>query len=178
MPPCQPLDLLTVLTGCPIGRGGDLRFERFDSDAMKMITTGDTVVEVFMRRRGSGSPWTVFATVASMPSRPIRWRADPGERSGGVLESVRLTSLEWNGEGGPPVRLDVLARSRPDTCTLRRDVYLAASRVGGIRRDRCRPVESVASAASRLTPASPTARLPDHHQRPEPVNVTVIEWYG
>jgi hypothetical protein len=98
--PLSALDLLTVLTGCPIGRGGDLRFERFDSDAMKMITTGDTVVEVFMRRRGSGSPWTVFATVASMPSRPIRWRADPGERSGGVLESVRLTSLEWNGEAG------------------------------------------------------------------------------
>jgi hypothetical protein len=105
--PLSALDLLNVFSGCPLGRGGgELRFERFDANTMKMITTGETVVEVFMRRPGSGSPWTVFATVASMPGRPIRWRADAGERSGGVLESVRLTSLEWNGEAGR--RFDVM----------------------------------------------------------------------
>jgi hypothetical protein len=104
--PLSALDLLNVFSGCPLGRGGELRFERFDANTMKMITAGETVVEVFMRRPGSGSPWTVFATVASMPGRPIRWRADAGERSGGVLEWVRLTSLEWNGEAGR--RFDVM----------------------------------------------------------------------
>jgi len=72
--------------------------ERFGADELKMVTTGDSVVEVFMRRPANSSPWTVWATVGTVPDRPIRWRADPGERSRGVLESVRLTSLEWTGE--------------------------------------------------------------------------------
>lgn len=97
--PLSAVDLQNVLTGCP-RTPGQLKFESFDVDAMKIVTTGDTVLEVFMRRDGNGSPWTLWATVGAVPDRPIRWRADPGERVRGVLESVRLTSLEWNGEAG------------------------------------------------------------------------------
>jgi len=98
--PLSAPELQSVLTGCPTVTG-NLRFERFDAATMKMVTeSGDTVFEVFMRRHGVGSPWAVFATVANVPGRPTRWRADPGERSHGVLESVRLTSVEWNGRSG------------------------------------------------------------------------------
>ena len=98
--PLSALDMLNVLTGCSINNGGSLRFERFDAGSIKMVVGDDPVFEVFMRRRRIASPWAVFAIVARVPGRPIRWRADPGERSHGVLESVRLTSVEWNGTTG------------------------------------------------------------------------------
>jgi hypothetical protein len=98
--PLSALDMQSVLAGCPINGGGSLKFERFDAGTMKMVVEGDTMLEVFMRRRSIHSPWAVFAIVGAVPGRPIRWRADPGERSHGVLESVRLTSVEWNGTAG------------------------------------------------------------------------------
>jgi hypothetical protein len=97
--PLSALDMQSVLTGCLINNGGSLQFERFDAGTMKMVAGNDPLVEVFMRRRSIGSPWAVFAIVTGVPGRPIRWRADP-ERSHGVLESVRLTSVEWNGTAG------------------------------------------------------------------------------
>jgi len=97
--PLSAHELKGVLTGCPEMFGG-FKLERFDDDTLKIMADGDTVLEIFMRRHGIDSPWAVFATVAGVPGRPIRWRADPGERSHGVLQSVRLTSLEWNGRSG------------------------------------------------------------------------------
>ena len=97
--PLSALDMQSLLLGCPAG-SGTLRYDVFDDRTIKMVIGDDTVLEAFMRRRSVASPWTVFATVGGVPGRPIRWRADPGRRSGGVLESVRLTSLEWNGTAG------------------------------------------------------------------------------
>jgi hypothetical protein len=97
--PLSALDIQSLLMGCPVG-SGTLRYDVFDDRTIKMVIGDDTVLEAFMRRRSVASPWTVFATVGGVPGRPIRWRADPGRRSGGVLESVRLTSLEWNGTTG------------------------------------------------------------------------------
>jgi hypothetical protein len=97
--PLSALDMQSLLMGCPAA-SGTLRLEVFDDRTIKMVTGDDTALEAFMRRRSVASPWTVFATVGGVPGRPIRWRADPGRRSGGVLESVRLTSLEWNGTAG------------------------------------------------------------------------------
>ena len=97
--PLSALDLQSVLTGCPAATPA-LTFVQFDADVIKTISTSDEVMEVFMRRGGNGAPWAVMATVGSVPNRPIRWRADVGERSNGILQSVRLTSVEWTGEVG------------------------------------------------------------------------------
>lgn len=98
--PLSGLDLQRVLTGCPAFTGGTLRFERFDPLTVKFAVEDTTLIEVFMRRHNIGSSWTTFAIVTGVPGRSIRWRTDPGKRSGSVLESVRLMSLEWNGTAG------------------------------------------------------------------------------
>jgi len=98
--PLSSLEFRSVLTGCP-AIAGDFKFERFDDATMKLVTeSGNSTLETFMRRDAGLSPWSVFAVVGSIPGRPVRWRADRGERSHGVLKSVRLTSMELNGRPG------------------------------------------------------------------------------
>jgi hypothetical protein len=89
-----------VLTGCPVITDG-LKIERFDDATGKIVgKSGDAAIEVFIRRDRIASPWTVFAMTGSVPGRPFGWRADLGRRTHGVLESVRLTSLEWDARAG------------------------------------------------------------------------------
>lgn len=98
--PLSAPELQSVLTGCPVITG-DLKIESFDEATGKIVSqSGDAAIEVFIRRDRIASPWTMFAMTGSVPGRPIGWRADPGERAHGVLESVRLTSLEWNARPG------------------------------------------------------------------------------
>lgn len=127
--PLSILDLRSVVTGCPVITG-DFKFERFDDSTMKLVAeSGDGALEVFLRRGGIPSRWAVFAVVGSVPGRPFRWRVDAGDRSHGVLESIRLTSLEWNGRTGrqfdltflfdriqtPPLGADLLSLPVPES---------------------------------------------------------------
>jgi hypothetical protein len=104
--PLSAEELKGVLTGCP-RITGDLKIERFDDAVKFTLQNADAASEVFARRRSIGSPWAVFAITGSVPGRPIRWRADLGGRRHGVLQSVRLTSLEWNGRLGRQFDLTV-----------------------------------------------------------------------
>jgi hypothetical protein len=97
--PLSAVDVQSVLTGCPVTDGYQ-SFEEFDDGTLKQITRGNTLLEVFMRRDSATSTWKMFAMVGSAPDGRTRWRADPGRRFRGVLESVRLTSLDWNGQAG------------------------------------------------------------------------------
>ena len=126
--PLSSLELRSVLTGCPAFTHGDSKMERFDDATIKLVEqSGDAVLDVFIRRDVILSRWAVFAVVGSVPGRPIRWRVDAGKRSHGVLESIRLTSLESNGRTGrqfdltvsfdsiqtPPFGSDLLSLSIP-----------------------------------------------------------------
>ena len=94
--PLSAIELQSVLTGCPVPTG-DLKIERFDATTLKIVLgSGDAVIDIFMRRHAVVSPWAVFAMTGSVPGRPISWRADLGDRSHGVLDSVRVTVPEWN----------------------------------------------------------------------------------
>ena len=105
--PLSASELLSVLTGCPVITG-DLKIKRFDDATGKIVaSSSDATIEVFIRRDSLASPWETFAMTGSVPGRPIRWRADPGERTHGVLESVRLTSLEWSTKTGRRFDLSV-----------------------------------------------------------------------
>ena len=99
--PLSALDMRNVLTGCPV-YNGSLIIDRFDPTTIKAVFGfGDrSPVEMFMRWQSAATQWEVFAVVGVVPERQTRWRADFGKRSRGVLESVRLTSLEWNGVAG------------------------------------------------------------------------------
>jgi hypothetical protein len=94
--PLSAMELRGVLTGCPQLPSGDLKVEQFDPATIKVtIGSGRAAIELFLRRNHMLAPWELFAMSGTVPGRPVSWRADPGERSHGVLESVRLRSL-WN----------------------------------------------------------------------------------
>jgi hypothetical protein len=127
--PVSAIELKSLLTGCLVPTGG-FKIERSDANTLKVILeSGDAAIDVFIRRHGVVSPWAVFAMIGSVPGRPIRWRADLGERSHGVLESVRVTVPEWNSRSArqfdltvsfdhietPALAADVLSLPVPDS---------------------------------------------------------------
>jgi hypothetical protein len=94
--PLDAADLEGVLTGCP-RISGEIEALAFGDTSLKVVI-GDYKDELHLRRDHSRAPWRLVVMVRRVPDRALRWRAEFHDRVNGVPRTIRLTSLEWNGQ--------------------------------------------------------------------------------
>jgi hypothetical protein len=73
---------------------------KFGDTFMKMWVGDVLPLELLLRRRETGNPWTLLTMARHVDGEMFRWRAEFHERVRGLLRSIRLVSLGWNGELG------------------------------------------------------------------------------
>jgi hypothetical protein len=94
--PLTSVDLEGLLTGCPRTSGSfDVRM--FGNRWMR-VGVGDD--EFFYRRTDSNGPWLLTAMIRRIGDRALRWRVEYAGYREHFPRSIRLASVEWNGQVG------------------------------------------------------------------------------
>jgi hypothetical protein len=94
--PLTSVDLEGLLTGCP-RIGGSLDVRMFGNRWMR-VGVGDD--EFFYRRTDSNKPWLLTAMIRRIGDRGLRWRVEYAGYREHFPRSIRLASVEWNGQVG------------------------------------------------------------------------------
>jgi hypothetical protein len=93
--PLNGLDLEGLLTGCPRISGSYQAFQFGDTWLKFFIGEND---EVYLRRNDPSGPWHLVVMIRRVPGQALRWRAEFRDRRDGVPRTIRVTSLDWNGQ--------------------------------------------------------------------------------
>ena len=93
--PLNGVDLEGLLTGCP-RISGTYRAFQFGNTWLKFFIGEND--EVYLRRNDASGPWHLVVMIRRVPGQSIRWRAEFRNRRDGVPRTIRLTSLDWNGQ--------------------------------------------------------------------------------
>jgi hypothetical protein len=93
--PLNGVDLEGLLTGCP-RISGTYRAFQFGDTWLKFFVGEDD--EVYLQRNDPGGPWHLMVMIRRVSGQSLRWRAEFRDRRDGVPRTIRLTSLDWNGQ--------------------------------------------------------------------------------
>ena len=102
--PLTAQEFVSAFTGCGL-TGGNLEARTLGTNAVR-ISMGNTV-DLFLRRAGPQSPWTLFATSSESRGRAFRWRVEYEREQNDVLKSIRIRSEEANRAPGRLFDLDL-----------------------------------------------------------------------
>jgi len=97
--PLTAQEFMWALTGCP-SWSGSIVGRKFGDTFMK-VWVGDVLpLEVLLRRKDIGAPWTLLTMARHVDGEMFRWRAEFNERVRGLFRAIRMVSQDWNGEVG------------------------------------------------------------------------------